>query len=575
MSDEETLDPFKRSSKISRKSLNLAAPTEEQKEDSISETVSILDESEKISGSESGSGKEELDSDFVPPKSIVEPVKSKYDLRSKIPIHKGTETKERGILDTSDFLDNSALGSPLKPEVAPFVEKIVPKLIKPIKMPIEIKNILNSLPILENNAKGLELFLSRSDLIFSTIPTTDDDLKKFFLSYVKSCTSAFVKLAIQDLGTYELVRAALVARLLPKKTLMQLNEEISKISQFSDETILNYSDRINKLSNAIIVLQKESNPDATKETLKVLLDLINNQALEIFTKGLRGDMKNWVMAKDYKTLSEAVTYAVSKEPQLVSVKTPVKTPENPKDVNSVQKCYKCGLAGHLANYCKYKPAQNRESSKPSGSKFYCNFCKRSGHTEDRCFAAKRAKDKPSCTYCGQNTHTSQNCMRSITDQPHNKAGNINHMSANDQTAKMLAQIIPELMGNLSMRYGNNSMNLPQGSRSYYDLPRVYQPNGYGINSDNFVPHPPGDLVRYGGNINHVQPFDNNLPVNSSSQHNSFNQYENMHRHVHKIPISSFELGPSRDAVQNTSYQVVGSPNHQQDGNQMKPSNSEN
>lgn len=352
---------------------------------------------------------------------------------------------------------------------------------------LSLKDMSQMLPNLQNDPKSLEFFINKGDLIFNSLTT--EPSKSLFLHVVKSSLVDTLKLKVTDLDSWSLIKQALIATVLPTKSLNQLNDELFKMSQQTNESIQSFSDRILQVTNAINQQFSLSNPDAKVDALTLVYGMNKKTALSVFVNGLIGEVKIYVKARNFLEFGEAVSFAkmeehnvskamviwkpepelsqpqVQNQPQVNRTQVPLENPikaERKSRVNQNFTCFKCGNDGHLANYCKMKSNNARGNNPQSGfSKpvVICNFCNRKGHAEETCFLAKQAKGK-ACSYCGMLDHTTQNCVRQIVDQPGNQSRQINHLTANPQ---FLSHVdIPSMVENLAVRlassFSNNHVN---------------------------------------------------------------------------------------------------------------------
>lgn len=588
-SDKEQEDPFKDSSKINRAGYSKASETEDlikdpdynqpKTQEAVSTSVSyFLRSSKQPVTNESFS----LDT-TVENVGLDEPVKPFFS-----------------SLDIS-ISETEGLKDPLLP-ILPSLSKVLIPISK-MASDLATERMLSAMPILDNNGSNLELFLNRANLTYAYM-NDDQKKKKYFLDYVISCTSGDTHIAVRSLETFEQVQAELSSRFLPTKTISSLQAELSRIKQYPNETILSFSDRIQRIAYALDVAFKLTNSTAADATLAILSDINSKAAMNTFVSGMGGEMRNWIMSREFKTFKEAVDFAKSKEHEV----HPIPMEEIP---SLIKKCGKCGSPNHFTDYCRAKPNSSKDDNRNSRRKsqaittknLFCDYCRKPNHTEDRCYLKKREISKASCVYCGLSTHTTQNCMRKIADQPH--LGNVNHVNSN---AQFLAQLLPELLGNLSMRQLNNPFNLSQGNFNQGNFPQNFNQGNLpqNINQGNFpqnfnqgnfsqnfpqnfnqgnssqgynhfngnqngfaqntFPHNNStELVKHNGNINHYQ----SARPNNYAQQSSFQSFEN------SIPnTASFLPGRSVDNGAG-EFQIIGNPNTNQNIRLYNTSSPEN
>lgn len=531
------------------------------------------------------------DPNYTPKRSTATQIKSFYNLRSKEILAEGPnqETEGQPIQELTDTSYDSK-------QTAPFSEQNLFKkehTLKIVKMEIGYKEMTQILPILHDDANSLEIFISKGDLIFTTL--TKPESIVFFLQVVKSCTTGSLKLKILNIATWELIKKALVATILPFKTVSQLNDEMFQIKHSANESIQAYSDRILQLTNSLNVAYKLSNTEATADALKLVYAMNQKVALNSFVRGLKGNLKAWVKARAFTEFSEAVEYARQEE---FEDQTPSSNQTQPRQVQSnvvkpkptdaPKSCFKCGNTGHMANYCRVKPLNSRSNAPAAREKptYFCTFCNKNGHTEDRCYMAKRSNGI-ACNYCGNSNHTTQNCMRKIADQP--KSGRINHVKSNSD---YLSQVnISEVMENLASRFSNCFPPNSNSNEMYRDYGNVNHIQRFNTNSQ-----PNNQLVlrdsynqNQNGNYNNGQRFNTNPQLNNQRVlMDSYNQDQTGNiNHIHRLNTNNQtslidlpnpnqnQVAPNTPNVMDlvsisnslhlepSTYQVIGTPNQQQ------------
>lgn len=298
-------------------------------------------------------------------------------------------------------------------------------------MALSIKTIFNNLPdVLEPNPKSLELFLNRADLIYTTI-SNDEKSKAFFLDGIKSLITENDKLAIGDLGTYELVRSVLISRIIPKKPVLQRFQDLFDICQIAEESIQSYSDRIRRAMYELNVTYKLRYKEDSSQQLDFLYLMNMRNSLDIFVIGIfNQNLRSLVIGKGFTNLEEAILYAEEKEVQLAikpctnheakqeqSVSSQTlnsnKISQNQKASHKVpldKPIFKCGLCfrlGHQLNYCRFIKKTQSLTDLPINKNlkpiYECGKCFRKGHLLPFC----RFINKPRVNHIHQSNHLRQ------------------------------------------------------------------------------------------------------------------------------------------------------------------------
>lgn len=167
------------------------------------------------------------------------------------------------------------------------------------------------LPPLVEEPKSLETFLRKGDTLFASLDV--EDAKEIFLKVVKDSTTENTYQNIAPLKTWDEVKQELKSIVLPRKTVSQLHHELAIVAKHPSDTIVDFSDKIKRIMNGLKNAYRLSDIKAKEDDFKRLFDTIETQGLTTFTRGLSPQLRNWTMAKDFKTLKDAENHARSLE----------------------------------------------------------------------------------------------------------------------------------------------------------------------------------------------------------------------------------------------------------------------
>lgn len=411
------------------------------------------------------------------------------------------------------------------------------------------------LPVLEQNQKSLETFIRKADTLFALLP--DNNAKGIFLNCVKNSTTESTYADIAALTTWDGVKQELKAIILPRKTVSQLHNELTNITKSPAETIVEFAENIKKVANGLKDAHRLSDRTVAEADWKLIFDIIETQSLTTFTQGLSPQLRNWVMARDFKTLREAESHARTLE--YLDVEPTQQTPPIPSLNQTRQgsnqltrppprECGRCHKLGHTADRCFASniprinfsgiPRDTNGLQKPRGinpirdnfSRYnsqgprvnrpdyqrpdlLCTHCGGRNHTKESCFQLRAAIK---CTYCGRAGHTIANCLRKISDQPHVKK--INHMyygrnpgtstqsqQSPTQMPVPIQQTCPMVMIPLEHYIRPNEPETQQGYFENQAKPSINSGN-YDVNQTNnsTTPFIPSTNVRASNNANNFQ-----------------------------------------------------------------------
>lgn len=255
-----------------------------------------------------------------------------------------------------------------------------------------------SIPVLMNDPNSLETFLGKSDLVYSTLSL--EPSKKFFIQCVKSCVTGSLKILIQNLNTWELIRSQLIKSIMPVKTVFQLQVELYQTTLGINESVQEFSDKILIISNALNNAHLNDIESPSKEIKAAILTMCERAALDQFINGLSGNLKLLVKARNFQSFQQAIAYSKLNENEL-----------------------------------------NR-----------LDFQKDDEFSQHNNFI-QETDNFISCSYCGLTNHIFQNCLRRMAENQDADTRHLSYMSARDQFISQRNQ--PNFMDNLSV---NNKMN---------------------------------------------------------------------------------------------------------------------
>lgn len=311
------------------------------------------------------------------------------------------------------------------------------------------------LPQLDEEPKSLETFIRKADTLFNLLK--NDNAKNIFLNCVKDSTTESTYADIASLKTWEEIKQELKVIILPRKTISQLHNDLQNVVKDPLDTIVGFSEKIKKAMNGLKNAHRLSDRTVLEADWKRVFDIIETQALTTFIQGLSPQLRNWIMAKDFKTLKEAENHARTLEyldkESIPAITDSNQTYQDSKPINkSFKMCFKCHRMGHTADRCfsaniprinfsglpidtYYKPQninpiRDNFISPNAQSHGYiyqrqellCTHCGGRNHNKESCY---RLQSAVKCTYCGKAGHEIANCLRKISDLPHQPE--INHI----------------------------------------------------------------------------------------------------------------------------------------------------
>lgn len=167
------------------------------------------------------------------------------------------------------------------------------------------------LPVLVEEPKSLEIFIRKADSLYSMLK--NDNEKTIFLNCVKDCTTEGTYTDVAPLKTWEEVKTQLKNIVLPRKTISQFHTELTNVTKLASDTIVEFAEKIKKIANCLKNAHRLSDTTVKEEDWVKIFNIIETQALTSFVQGLTPQLRNWIMARDFKTLKEAENLARSLE----------------------------------------------------------------------------------------------------------------------------------------------------------------------------------------------------------------------------------------------------------------------
>lgn len=162
-----------------------------------------------------------------------------------------------------------------------------------------------------------------------------------------------------------------------RRTASQWQAELNMCRQKPGESVISFS---NRLENCYLKLVNSLKLPSDTEQKLACIELIKDQALNIFISGLGNELVILVKAQRPTSLEQAISIALSEERELKF--------RNAMRNNYITKpfCDFCKMTNHDTNKCRKRTV--RHFSTPSKPPITCKFCKKLGHTINDCFKLK-------------------------------------------------------------------------------------------------------------------------------------------------------------------------------------------
>ncbi|XP_011254548.2 uncharacterized protein LOC105250252 [Camponotus floridanus] len=259
---------------------------------------------------------------------------------------------------------------------------------------LPLKEVRGLIPEFDGSANKLQEFLSATTYAVENINPLDE----LTLLGAVLCTKlkGRAMLDFQKIRNFAQLKQELEACYASKKNTIHLQIEFNTLKQKTDENARAYGLRTDKLAMELYESMLDGQ-QYTADHKRVILNIIQQQALENFQIGLNDDIKTVVRSRGYTTLQEAISAATTeekiKEPTIVSTQSKsAATPTYYRDTRNVIQCQKCRKIGHHGRECRTSryatrfllPKPERHSRVNTVNK-YCNYCKKTGHNREECW----------------------------------------------------------------------------------------------------------------------------------------------------------------------------------------------
>lgn len=238
----------------------------------------------------------------------------------------------------------------------------------------------------DGNKEMLHEFIDNCENALELVSESD---KILLFKIIKSKLTGKARLMskYRQLNNFDDFKSFLEEVFTEKRSAAHWQLELNSCKQLKSESVINYSQKIEKYCNKLIENCTE-NKDLSIAT--ELSNLLRQQAKNVFISGLLDNLKIQVKARNPSTLSDAIELAVAEEREFLSEKEAPKF-ANSKFLSSKNniKCNNCNKIGHYSSQCFLKQKFATQSNIKSEARVnyvsdICFYCKKSGHRIANC-----------------------------------------------------------------------------------------------------------------------------------------------------------------------------------------------
>lgn len=238
-------------------------------------------------------------------------------------------------------------------------------------MNIEPKDVIMAIPVFSGDQKELDTFLNTCDLYNSLVPN-EQKANLLLIIKAKIRGEALTKISpFDDCNTWDDLKKRIRERIRKPVTLEFAQEDLSKVSQGTGESMNDYGKRVR---NKLLKLNEASRQIANTAAERAILQKANERlAISKFEQNIRDNtVRVLVSATKNESLDDAIQMALQKELM-----------EKIKNV-APMKCTHCGMSNHTVESCRKKQNSNQNKNNFGNNKsFNRNFVRNENKNEPK------------------------------------------------------------------------------------------------------------------------------------------------------------------------------------------------
>lgn len=258
------------------------------------------------------------------------------------------------------------------------------------------ENNFNELPLtvlfkfirpFNGDRKELNTFIQNTNSAFSlATPVQTNSLFLYVASQLS--TSVVNELELNDVASWEQLKAKLKLYYSQTKHVAQAHEELETIRQYQNETVTEFFKRVEKTKNDCIQAEKSSGHSDNE--FPGIKRAIQQTALRRFIIHCKPEISQMLRARDLNSLNDAYSLALQEEKIINYTRN--------RNTNQLY-CSYCKNHTHNTQNCKKKPKSNQHSLQKVNNQIQqqtssqqsdtrnnktCNYCKKPGHLINEC-----------------------------------------------------------------------------------------------------------------------------------------------------------------------------------------------
>lgn len=232
-----------------------------------------------------------------------------------------------------------------------------------------------------------------------------------------------------------------------KRTVGQWQLELNSCRQNHNESVVSFSNRV---ETCYVKLINSLSDNLTEEVRNGNIDLLQNEALNVFITGLNKDLSILVKAQKPDTLEKAISIAINEEQELKS-KYEIHKYQSVNNNSSSRFCNYCNKSGHNSFNCRNKNQQHNQNknfnnvhriqnhthinspSTSNSSKFNRNNFHNNNSSSKIQPRSNNDFQRKFCNYCKNNGHLINECRKLQYNQSRKEQNNNSRIRSSSQS----------------------------------------------------------------------------------------------------------------------------------------------
>lgn len=284
-----------------------------------------------------------------------------------------------------------------------------------------LKYAVEAVPFFDGTSSALSYFIEGCEVAKSMLPK---EIEPQFANILRTRIVGEARRTIEDQDFKNVSQLTSYLKKIygPPKNIYQLQGELGRIYQKSDEDVITYANRVKFLGKQILETYKTTEGPAIDLNIK---QTIENDMNRCFIRGLKPEIEQRITRN--LNVHETVTDALRIERELremTDLRQESGTVAKGNDKSQPRpSCQICLKIGHLASSCRkltqFNP-QNYNKAEVGTDILICQICKKRGHSADKCRLRDPRSQRPVnvvqekiiiCQLCSKRGHDAKSCRQ--------------------------------------------------------------------------------------------------------------------------------------------------------------------